>query len=79
MDKMTEKYVAKALEGYEQNYEGITEAIEKMEAQLVSYREHQEQMLEGITEMKELLGLDEETEKTKEAGLKLVNDGTAIE
>ena len=79
MENNMEKYVAKALEGYEQNYTGITEAIEKMESQLEAYREHQAEMVEGIDEMKELLGLDEETEETKEAGLKLVNDGTAIE
>ena len=79
MENNMEKYVAKALEGYEQNYTGITEAIEKMESQLEAYREHQAEMVEGIDEMKELLGLDGETEETKEAGLKLVNDGTAIE
>ena len=79
MENGMEKYVAKALEGYEQNYEGITEAIEKMEGQLESYQKHRDEMVVGIKEMKELLGLDEETEETKEDALKLVNDGTAVE
>jgi len=31
MNDVMEKYVAKALEGYEQNFEGISEAITQME------------------------------------------------
>jgi len=69
MENSMEKYVAKALEGYEQNHAGISEAIEKMEAQIDQYREHQAEMQEGITEMKKLLGLDEE-----ESLLKAVSD-----
>jgi hypothetical protein len=69
MENSMEKYVAKALEGYEQNHAGISEAIEKMEAQIEQYREHQAEMQEGITEMKQLLGLDEE-----EPILKAVSD-----
>ena len=69
MENSMEKYVAKALEGYEQNHAGISEAIEKMEAQIDQYREHQAKMQEGITEMKQLLGLDEE-----ESLLKAVSD-----
>tara|TARA_R110002051_G_scaffold296493_3_gene362601 strand:+ start:4001 stop:4237 length:237 start_codon:yes stop_codon:yes gene_type:complete len=78
MENGMEKYVAKALEGYEQNYEGITEAIEKMQGQLESYEKHRDEMVVGIKEMKELLGLKEEA-PTEETNLKLVNDGTAIE
>ena len=55
-----EKYVAKALEGYEQNYKGITEAIEQMEAQLADYKEKQKEMTDGIAEMKDALGLKDE-------------------
>ena len=61
-----DKFVAKALEGYEQNYKGITQAIEQMEVQLENYKEQQADMLEGITEMKDILGLtDEMTEEEK--------------
>jgi len=78
MSKVMEKYVSKALEGYEQNYEGISEAIEGMEKQLVSYKEQQAEMLTGITEMKELLGLDKEDEVGKKADLKLVDDNAPV-
>jgi len=60
MTDVMEKYVAKALEGYEQNYKGITEAIEQMEAQLADYTEKQQEMLDGIAEMKGALGLKNE-------------------
>jgi|TARA_R110002020_G_scaffold184712_1_gene381834 L-serine deaminase len=73
MSKAMEKYVAKALEGYETNYQSISEVIIQMEQQLVSYKEQQAEMLEGITEMKDVLGLEEE-EETPE----VVNDGTAV-
>ena len=72
--KGMEKYVAVALEGYEQNYEGISEAIEGMEKQLAGYKEQQDEMRKAIIEMIGLLGLDEEATK-----LKVVNDGTAVE
>tara|TARA_Y100001972_G_C7435384_1_gene223841 strand:- start:61 stop:282 length:222 start_codon:yes stop_codon:yes gene_type:complete len=65
MENTMETYVAKALEGYEQNYAGISEAIEKMEGQLAQMREHKEEMSIGIKEMKELLGLEAEDEEPK--------------
>jgi len=60
MNDVAEKYVAKALEGYEQNFEGISEAITQMETQLEAYKVQRVEMEEGIAEMKELLGLDAE-------------------
>ena len=79
-NKGMEKYVAAALEGYEANYEGISEAIEGMEKQLSTYKEQQADMVEGITEMKKLLGLDKEPVggDTKPANLKLVNNDTPV-
>ena len=76
MTQKLEKYVAKALEGYEQNYTGITDAIDKMEQQLKDYKKHQAEMLEGITEMKDILGLSDE-EETTAPPLKLVNETTS--
>ena len=67
MSEAVEKYVAKALEGYETNYQSISEAIIQMEQQLVSYKEQQAEMFEGITEMKEILGLKEETNADEES------------
>lgn len=66
MENGMEKYVAKALEGYEANYNGITESIEKMTEQLESFKEHQSEMLAGIEEMRELLGLGTEAPITEE-------------
>ena len=60
MNEISEKYVAKALEGYEQNYNGITEAIANVEQQLATFRFQQAEMQEGIIEMRELLGLEAE-------------------
>jgi len=77
MKKMTEKYIAKALEGYEANYGAISEAITGMEEQLQNYKDQQAEMKEGISEMKELLGLSDEEEDGSPASppLTLVNDG----
>jgi len=78
MSEVMEKYVAKALEGYEQNYKAISEAITQMELQLEKYREQRDEMQTGIVEMKGLLGLAEETEdhpkELSESDLKLVKD-----
>tara|TARA_R110002124_G_scaffold47270_1_gene140890 strand:- start:356 stop:586 length:231 start_codon:yes stop_codon:yes gene_type:complete len=60
MTDVMEKYVAKALEGYEQNYKGITEAIGQLEAQLSDYQDKQKEMLDGIAEMKDALGIKDE-------------------
>ena len=78
MSEVMEKYVSKALEGYEQNYTGISQAIEQMEVQLENYKEQQADMLEGITEMKDILGLSDE-EETEAPPLTLVNESTTSE
>ena len=62
MNEIAEKYVAKALEGYEQNYKGISDAIIQVETQLETFNRQRDEMKEGIDEMRELLGLEEEEE-----------------
>ncbi len=82
MEKITEKYIAKALEGYEANYGAISEAITGMETQLQNYKDQQTEMEEGISEMKSLLGLDAEDtfeEESSATPLTLVNEGIAEE
>jgi chromosome segregation ATPase len=80
MSEIMEKYTAKALEGYEANYQSITEAIGNMETQLENYKDQQAEMLEGIKEMRGELGLSDEDLPSEETpSLTLVNDGTAIE
>jgi len=54
------KYVAKALEGYEQNYQGVSEAITQINIKLKEFIQQRDEMVEGIREMKEILGLTEE-------------------
>tara|TARA_R100000951_G_scaffold31124_1_gene26706 strand:- start:1069 stop:1299 length:231 start_codon:yes stop_codon:yes gene_type:complete len=71
MKEMTEKYVAKALEGYEQNYKGVSDAITQVETQLETFKAQRAEMLEGITEMREILGLSEEDSPT----MSIVTDG----
>ena len=73
MSKVMEKYVAKALEGYESNHKAICEAIEQLGVQLEDFNGKKEEMEEGIAEMKEVLGLKEEG---SDHGV--VNDGTAV-
>jgi hypothetical protein len=67
MENGMEKYVAKALEGYEQNYKGISEAITNVEGQLENFIFQRDEMLEGITEMRELLGLEKEDAISEES------------
>ena len=67
MENGMEKYVAKALEGYEQNYKGISEAITNVEGQLENFIFQRDEMLEGITEMRELLGLESEDAISEES------------
>lgn len=71
MKEMTEKYVAKALEGYEQNYKGVSDAITQVETQLETFKAQRAEMLEGITEMREILGLSEEDSPS----MSIVTDG----
>jgi len=54
------KYVSKALEGYEQNYQGVSEAITQINIKLKEFIQQRDEMAEGIREMKEILGLTEE-------------------
>ena len=55
-----EKYVAKALEGYEQNHKGISDAIVQINVKLKDFIQQRDEMAEGIKEMKDLLGISEE-------------------
>jgi hypothetical protein len=75
MNEIAEKYVAKALEGYEQNYKGISDAIIQVETQLETFNRQRDEMKEGIDEMRELLGLEAEEELGgKATSLSLVSE-----
>jgi hypothetical protein len=79
MNELMEKYVAKALEGYEANFKGVSDAISQMEANLETLRDQKEEMRVGIEEMKECLGLEEDASGESTEELRLVKDETAIE
>jgi hypothetical protein len=82
MSEKMEKYVAKALEGYEANHKAVSEAINQMEIQLVEFKKQREEMTEGITEMKKILGLKDEDAlggNAKPVDLKIVNDGAPVD
>jgi len=82
MSEKMEKYVAKALEGYEANYKAISEAITQLEVQLKDFKRQQKEMTEGITEMKDILGLEKEDAlggNAKPVDLKIVNDGAPVD
>ena len=82
MSKVMEKYVAKALEGYEQNHTAISAAITQLEDQLKDYKGKQKEMEESITEMKDILGLKDEEElggNAKPVSINLVKDSAPVD
>ena len=60
MSEVSDKYLAQMLEGYENNLEGITTAIDQMETQMKNAKENREDMITTISELKEALGVSEE-------------------
>ena len=63
MDEKTEKYLAQLLEGYERNIEPLEQAIQNLENQLEGATRQKEEMVTGIVDLKELLGLEDEVEE----------------
>ena len=73
---LTEKYLSQTLEAHERQLEGIEGHLEQMHTQMTGAQEQQEYMVTAIAELKELLGLEEETETPD---LKLVTDSEETE
>lgn len=67
MTKTSEKFLAQMLEGYENGIQGVDNYIAETEAALEKAKQQKEEMLQSITELKECLGLSEETEVAVEA------------
>ena len=63
MDKTNEKYLAKMLEGAEMGLSQVDSAIEQMEGQIKQMHEQKEEMVTAVSELKDLLGLEEEESK----------------
>ena len=63
MNETNEKYLARMLEGAEQGLDQVDMAIEQINDQLGKMVEQREEMQEAVRELKELLGIQEETKK----------------
>tara|TARA_R110001583_G_scaffold43028_1_gene136762 strand:- start:213 stop:437 length:225 start_codon:yes stop_codon:yes gene_type:complete len=60
MNKINEKYLARMLEGAEQGLDQLDATVESINTQLEQMKEQREDMVLAQTELKKLLGLDEE-------------------
>ena len=58
--KLSEKYLATMLEGYENGITGVDKYIEETTQQLENAKKQRQEMLDSIAELKECLGLDDE-------------------
>ena len=63
MSEVTEKYLARMLEGAEQGLEQVNTAMPQIHAQLESMEEQKKEMEIAVAELKDLLGLNEEEEE----------------
>mgnify|MGYP003627921546 FL=1 len=63
MTEITEKYLARMLEGAEQGLAQVEGAITQINDQLVKMHDQRDEMNTAVTELKDLLGLTEEEEK----------------
>jgi len=63
MNELNEKYLARMLEGAEQGLDQVEMAIEQINDQLAKMADQKEEMTTAVLELKDLLGLDEETKK----------------
>ena len=65
MNELNEKYLARMLEGAEQGLEQVDNAVEQIKAQMDQMMAQREEMVTAVSELKDLLGLDEEVEAPK--------------
>tara|TARA_R110002020_G_scaffold281534_4_gene497218 strand:- start:5 stop:238 length:234 start_codon:yes stop_codon:yes gene_type:complete len=75
MNELTEKYLARMLEGAEAGLAQLDGTLEQINAQLSNMEEQRDEMVTAIADLKSLLGLEEEGEDTP--NLKLVNDAAS--
>jgi cell division protein ZapA (FtsZ GTPase activity inhibitor) len=66
MNELTEKYLARMLEGAEQGLEQIDTAVEQINTQMESMMEQRQEMMTAINELKDLLGLEDEVKEDAE-------------
>jgi uncharacterized protein YhaN len=63
MNEMNEKYLARMLEGAEQGLDQVEMAIQQITEQLGKMEDQRDEMNTAVMELKDLLGLEEETKK----------------
>ena len=61
-DERVDGFLAIMLEGYEGTLTNVTQFIEQNETQLNGAKAQRDEIVEKIAELKEILGIDEETE-----------------
>jgi len=61
-DERVDGFLAVMLEGYETNLTNVTQFIDQNETQLNGAKAQRDEIVEKIAELKEILGIDEETE-----------------
>ena len=61
-DERVDSFLAIMLEGYETNLTNITQYIEQNETQLNGAKTQRDDIVGKIAELKDMLGIDEETE-----------------
>jgi hypothetical protein len=66
MNELTEKYLARMLEGAEQGLEQVDMAIEQINTQMGNMDEQRAEMVLAVTELKSLLGLEDEVKEEAE-------------
>ena len=66
MTEVTEKYLARMLEGAEQGLAQVKAAIEQINDQLAKMHDQRDELTTAVTELKDLLGLEEEEEEDAE-------------
>jgi len=62
MTEVTEKYLARMLEGAEQGLAQVKAAIEQINDQLAKMHDQRDELTTAVTELKDLLGLTGEEE-----------------
>jgi len=71
MNELTEKYLARMLEGAESGLGQVDATMEQINAQIKNMEEQREEMVNAIADLKSILGLEDEEEPP---ALKLVED-----
>ena len=64
MNKINEKYLSRMLEGAEQGITQVDQQIDQLNTQLTAMTDQREEMVTAAAELRELLGVEEETPET---------------